>query len=88
MKPVEIAILGFGTVGSGAYRILNEHAKAIARRAACPIAVKRILVRDASRERAVPTPPGVLTESIEEILADPDIRIVVEALGGEEPALG
>ena len=46
MKPVEIAILGFGTVGSGAYRILNEHARAIARRAACPIEVKKILVRD------------------------------------------
>lgn len=88
MKPVQIAILGFGTVGSGAYRILREHATAIARRASCPIEVKRILVRDASRNRSVPTPQGILTERVDEILADPEIRIVVEAMGGEDPALG
>lgn len=87
MKPVEIAILGFGTVGSGAYRILNEHADAIARRASSPIEVRKILVRDASRKRGVQTPPGVFTESMDEILSDPGIRIVVEAMGGEEPAL-
>ncbi|HSV55686.1 MAG TPA: homoserine dehydrogenase [Magnetospirillaceae bacterium] len=87
MQAVEIAILGFGTVGSGTYRILKEHANAIARRAAAPILVKSILVRDASRNRPVDTPQGTLTESFDRILADPDIRIVVEALGGEEPAL-
>ena len=50
--------------------------------------MKKILVRDLSRKRTVQTPQGVLTESFDEILSDPGIRIVVEAMGGEEPALG
>jgi homoserine dehydrogenase len=86
MKPVKIAFLGMGTVGSGAFRILAEHAQAITRRASCPIEVKKVLVRNMSKKRACDVPGELLTDSIDEILSDPEIRIVVELIGGEEPA--
>ncbi len=86
MKSVQIAFLGLGTVGSGAFGILSKHAQAIARRASCSIEVKKVLVRDKTKKRSCEVPPDILTVSVDEILDDPDIHIVVELLGGEEPA--
>lgn len=86
MESVKIAFLGLGTVGSGTFRILSEHAQVIARRASRPIEVKKILVRDLAKKRACDVPRETLTTSIDEILNDPEIRVVVELMGGEEPA--
>lgn len=75
----KIAILGFGTVGSGVLEVCRRNAAAIARRAGEPVEVKAILdVRDFSD-----SPDAALfTKDIEDILSDPEIKVVVETIGG------
>ena len=75
----KIAILGFGTVGSGVLEVCRRNAASIARRAGEPVEVKYILdVRDFSS-----SPDAALfTNSLDTILADPEVRVVVETIGG------
>ena len=82
---MRIAILGLGTVGSGVVRLLHEQSEMIRRKTGLEIEVAKVLVRDAKRARpGLPELP--LTEDVNEILADPTIKIVVELMGGIEPA--
>lgn len=82
-----LAILGFGTVGSGVYRIATENHDDILHREQIDLRVGRILVRDFVHEPNLHLAPRELfTTSIEEILQDPTIEIVVECMGGVEPA--
>ncbi|HOQ30049.1 MAG TPA: homoserine dehydrogenase, partial [Armatimonadota bacterium] len=85
-RPIQIGILGLGNVGSGVVRVLESNAEAIAHKAGGPIQVKRILVRDVAKARLVEIPPSLLTTDAQEILADPEIDIVCELIGGVEPA--
>lgn len=80
---VDIAVLGHGVVGWGVLDVLTGHSESIARRAKEEIRVKYILVR-----HDYPGSPyaELFTESLDEILNDPDIKIVVEAMGGLHPA--
>lgn len=81
---IGIGLLGLGIVGTGVARTLLEKRETIARRVGCPLELRGVLVRDAARERAV---SGLrLTTAVDEILSDPSVQIVVEVLGGEEPA--
>ncbi|WP_294569488.1 homoserine dehydrogenase [uncultured Subdoligranulum sp.] len=75
----KIAIMGFGTVGSGVLEVCRRNAASIARRAGEPVEVKYILdVRDFSD-----SPDAALfTKSLDTILADPEIKVVVETIGG------
>lgn len=75
----KIAIMGFGTVGSGVLEVCRRNAASIARRAGEPVEVKYILdVRDFSD-----SPDAALfTKSIDTILNDPEIKVVVETIGG------
>lgn len=75
----KIAIMGFGTVGSGVLEVCRRNAASIARRAGEPVEVKYILdVRDFSG-----SPDAALfTKSIDTILNDPEIKVVVETIGG------
>ncbi len=86
MREVVIGLLGAGNVGGGVVRILQENQDDIERRLGARVRVKRILVRDPGRERRVELPPALLTTDPREVLEDPEIRIVVELLGGIEPA--
>lgn len=82
-----LAILGFGTVGSGVYRIATENHDDILHREQIDLRVGRILVRDFVHEPNLHLAPRELfTTSIEEILQDPTIEIVVECMGGVDPA--
>ena len=83
---INVGILGLGTVGTGAVRILQNNAELIRHRVGVPIEVTRIAVRDIKRERSVQVPPGVITDNPAEIIEDPDIDIVAELIGGYEPA--
>jgi homoserine dehydrogenase len=83
---INIGLIGLGTVGTGVLRILKENADLIKQRVGVPIEVVRIAVRDKKRERAVKLPSGVLTDNPAEVVADPNIDIVVELIGGYEPA--
>lgn len=87
MQSFSLAILGFGTVGSGVYRILTENATDILHREALNIDVKRILVRDFEHEPNLHMAPReTFTTRFDDIANDPDIAIVVECMGGVEPA--
>ena len=75
----KIAILGFGTVGSGVYEVLNRNAASVARRAGEPVEVKYILdVRDFSDRPDA----HLFVKNIDVILADPEVKVVVETIGG------
>ncbi len=86
MKSLKIGLLGLGNVGTGAYRILMMNAEKISATAGKKIEVSKILVGDKKKKRAIDIPAGLLTEDIRDILDDPEIDIVVELLGGINPA--
>ncbi|WP_022854223.1 homoserine dehydrogenase [Thermodesulfatator atlanticus] len=83
---IQIGIIGLGTVGSGTVKILFENQKLIKKRLGCPIVVKKIAVRNPSLPRLVEVPDTLLTTDVESIFRDPEIKIVVELIGGLEPA--
>ncbi len=80
---MKIAILGFGTVGSGVFDVINMNSEIIAKRAGKPIEVKYVLdLRD------FPGNPveKVLVHDVNIILDDPEVKIIAEVMGGMEPA--
>ncbi len=75
----KIAILGFGTVGSGVYEVLCRNAAGVSRRAGEPVEVKYILdPKDFSAHPAA----NLFIKNFDTILEDPEIRVVVETIGG------
>lgn len=84
MPTIRVAILGFGTVGEGIYRILNEKKKEIQQQTGYTIDVVSILVRNLAKER-IPTPGVEITDDIQKVFATPDIDLVFEAIVGKEP---
>jgi len=86
MEKVKIAILGFGNVGTGVWKILQENKKEIMKRSNYDIEVAKILVNDINKKREVAVPDGILTDNIDEIINDPSIKIVVELVGGGDKA--
>lgn len=84
-KIVQIGLLGFGTVGSGVVRVLTDNSQLIAQRAGTAITIKKILVRDLKKKRALSTAAELTTDPAA-VIGDPEIDIIVELLGGEEPA--
>jgi len=85
-RTIRIGMLGCGTVGSAVVRMLAEHGDDIAMRAEVRLAVTRVAVRDVGRERDVPVSREVFTTDASSIVADPDVDIVLELLGGMDPA--
>jgi homoserine dehydrogenase len=81
---ITVGLLGCGNVGGGVVRILTDHAERIAARVGVPVHLGPVAVRNTARTRDV-TPP-VLTSSPHEVTTDPQIDIVVEVMGGIEPA--
>lgn len=85
MATIKAAILGFGTVGQGIYHILNEKRQELHEKLGVELEVTKILVTDASRER-VPGTMHLMTESMDDVLAEKGLQIVFEAIVNEEPA--
>lgn len=86
MKKVRIAILGLGNVGSGVWKILEENREQVSIRSGYEIEVAKILVRSKNKARNVDVPDEIVTTDFNEILEDDSIKIVVELMGGVEPA--
>ena len=82
---INIAILGAGTVGGGVYKLINQKQDEIRNRTGAGITVKKVLVRNASKPRPR-YDQKVLTSDWNEIVNDPDIDVIVELMGGIEPA--
>ncbi|MGG7176427.1 homoserine dehydrogenase [Clostridium paraputrificum] len=86
MKKVKIALLGLGNVGRGVWRILNANQEEIMKRSGYKVEVAKILVRDPKKPRGIDVPDELITTDFNEILNDDSIKIVVEVMGGIEPA--
>jgi homoserine dehydrogenase len=86
MKEIHVGLIGWGTVGSGVVKILQENGPLIERRLGSRIVLKRIADIDLETERAVKVNRDILTNRADEVIGDPEIDIVLELIGGEEPA--
>ncbi len=83
---IKIGMLGMGTVGSGVASIILNDSAMLQERTGMEIQLKRVLVRDVNRRRAVDLPSEAYTTAAEDILGDPSINLVLELMGGIEPA--
>ena len=83
-KPIGVAVLGLGNVGSEVVRIIKEDAKDLAARIGAPLELRGIGVRRVADDRGVPV--DLLTDNIEELVSRDDVDIVVELMGPVEPA--
>jgi len=86
MKEIKVGLIGFGTVGSGVGRILQKNSKLIEKRMGAKLTLKRIADIDLETDRGVKLKPGVLTRRAEDVIKDPEINMVMELMGGIEPA--
>ncbi|MBY0525089.1 MAG: homoserine dehydrogenase [Gemmataceae bacterium] len=82
MEPLGIALIGCGTVGSGVAKLLLEQSDRLAARAGRPLALRRVVVRDPERKRAVDVPRNLLSTDLRGVLADPGVHVAVEVVGG------
>ena len=78
--------MGLGVVGGGVAATLLDQSQSISKRIGLPVNLKKVLVRDPSKQRDTSIPAGIITTNPEDVLADPSIQIVVEVMGGTEPA--
>lgn len=83
---IHVGMLGCGIVGSAVARILEEHAEEITESAGARIQLERVAVRSLSKERNVPLASEIFTNDPREIVADSNIQVLVEVMGGIEPA--
>lgn len=84
MKEIGIALLGLGNVGVGTYQILQAHQKEIEARLGARVRVRHVLVRDTAKARAANV--GEVTTDFSKVLADRDVSVVVELVGGTTTA--
>ena len=84
---VGIGLLGMGVVGGGVVAALQQKRDQLIEMIGCSAELKGVLVRDTGRPRAHEISPSLLTTSVEDILGNPDVDIVVEVMGGQDPAL-
>jgi homoserine dehydrogenase len=85
-RTIRVGLLGCGTVGAAVVRTLHEHAPDIERRAGVRVVVTRAAVRDVGRDRGIPLAAEAFTTDGVAMVDDPEVDVVVELLGGIEPA--
>jgi homoserine dehydrogenase len=83
---INVGIIGLGTVGTGTLRILQNNADLIRHRVGVPVDVTKIAVRDLRRDRGMAVPSSLLTTDPFRVVEDPGTDIVVELIGGYQPA--
>ena len=85
-RTVRVGMLGCGTVGAAVIRLLDEHGDDLANRAGVRLAVARVAVRDAGRDRGLPISADAFTTDVHAVVDDPEIDVVCELMGGVDPA--
>jgi homoserine dehydrogenase len=86
MKTINLGLIGFGTIGTGVVRLLQESSELIQDRLGAKLVLKKVADLDVTTLRQVNVEKELLTTDAKEILNDPEISIVIELIGGYEPA--
>ncbi|MGC9518059.1 MAG: homoserine dehydrogenase [Desulfuromonadaceae bacterium] len=86
MKAIKVGLLGFGTIGTGVIKVIQSNAAIMEQRLGTPVQLARVVDRDVTTDRGVALEPGVLSDDAQGLLTDPDIDVVIELIGGYEPA--
>ncbi|MDG1843867.1 MAG: homoserine dehydrogenase, partial [Nitrospinaceae bacterium] len=86
MRKINIGIIGFGTIGSGVLKILQDNSDVIRKRLGTIVEVVKIADLDITSDRGVRVDPKLLTTQAEEIIKHSEVDVVVELIGGYEPA--
>jgi len=86
-QEIGIGLMGFGVIGSQVAKVLTNKAGGLAEQVGCPLLLRKVMVQDLSKKRSLEIDSQLLTTNADEFFADPKINIVVEAIGGETPAL-
>ena len=85
-KVIRAALLGFGTVGTGVYKVLEKQKEEMIPKLGSQLEISKILVRNLQKAASKVKNPEILTNNWDEIVKDPEIDIVIELIGGIEPA--
>ena len=83
---IKAALLGFGTVGTGVYKVLKNQEEEMTAKIGCKVEIKKILVRNIEKAAAKLEDTSMLTSQWDEIVNDPEIEIIIELIGGINPA--
>lgn len=86
MKEIKIGLLGFGTIGTGVAKLLTQNRALLEDKLGARLTLKRVVDLDITTDRGIILPQGVLTSNADELLDDPEISIVIELIGGYQPA--
>ena len=86
MKKINVGLIGFGTIGVGVAKILAENHEVIQKRLGAAVCLAKIADLDITTDRGIAVNDGVLTTSVDDIIENPEIDIVIELIGGYEPA--
>ncbi|MDK2822531.1 MAG: homoserine dehydrogenase [Clostridia bacterium] len=85
-KKIKVAILGLGTVGTGVYKLLTQQEDDFLWKIGSQLEISKILVNDISKKRKIDIDKSLLTDDWQNIVNDDEIKIVIEVIGGIEPA--
>ena len=86
MKNINIGLIGFGTIGTGVVKLLRQNEELITKKLGARLVLKKIADIDITTSRGVKVNKNLLTTDAREIINDKDISIVIELMGGYEPA--
>ena len=86
MREINVGLIGLGTVGCGLAKVLADNSDMLKERLGVPLRLKRVVDVDLERPRPITLPREILSTQVEDILGDDEIKIVVELVGGVEPA--
>ncbi|MBT5550401.1 MAG: homoserine dehydrogenase [Nitrospina sp.] len=86
MKTIKVGMIGFGTIGAGVAKILSENSEIIKKRLGAGVELVKVADLDITTDRGVKLAPDVLTTSAEEVINHPEINVLIELIGGYEPA--
>lgn len=86
-SPLQVGLIGLGTVGTGVARLLLEQSERVRRRAGRPVQLRRVVVRDLQKPRGIEIAGSdVVTDDVTRVIADDGIQLAVQLIGGIEPA--
>ncbi|MEJ2198682.1 MAG: homoserine dehydrogenase, partial [Desulfuromonadales bacterium] len=86
MQNIKVGLLGFGTIGTGVVKIIQQNQEILSSRLGVGIDLVRVADLDTTTDRGVELPAGLLTDDARAMLGDPEVQVVIELIGGYEPA--